>query len=267
MYPGSNMTDTLTLFHLATLCSLAFCAGLIDSVVGGGGLIQIPALFNVFPATAEAALLGTNKLAAVSGTTVAARSYFGRVHIIWSLVLPAAIAAFMMAFIGAATVSHIPRGVLRPLVLALIVVMAVYVFWKKDFGRVHRPLKVGTRERVLSVLIGGAIGFYDGLLGPGTGSFLIFLFIRFFAFDFLQASASAKFVNIATNIAALAYFVPTGNVLYLVAIPMAIFNMLGAFAGTWVAMKHGTGFVRVLFLTLLLILIFKLAYDMVGVGL
>jgi hypothetical protein len=255
------MIEHLSIFSISLLCVLAFCAGLIDSVVGGGGLIQIPALFNVFPAAHEATLFGTNKLAAVCGTSVAARSYVGRVHIAWSLVLPAAVAAFIMAFLGAATVSYIPRGVLRPLVLLLIVVMAAYVFWKKDFGRLQRPLKVGTRERVLSVLTGGAIGFYDGLFGPGTGSFLIFLFIRFFAFDFLQASVSAKFVNIATNIAALAYFVPTGNVLYQVAIAMAVFNMLGAFAGTWVAMKHGTAFVRVLFLMLLVILVFKLAYD------
>jgi uncharacterized membrane protein YfcA len=258
------MIEHLSVLSISLLCALAYCAGLIDSVVGGGGLIQIPALFNVFPATHEATLFGTNKLAAVCGTSVAARSYFGKVHIAWSLVLPAALAAFVMAFLGAATVSFIPRGVLRPLVLALIVVMAVYVFWKKDFGKLQRPLKVGTRERVLSVLIGGAIGFYDGLFGPGTGSFLIFLFIRFFAFDFLQASASAKFVNIATNLAALAYFVPTGNVLYLVAIPMAVFNMLGAYTGTWVAMKHGAGLIRILFLILLFILIFKLAYDMLG---
>jgi len=153
--------------------------------------------------------------------------------------------------------------VLRPLVLVLIVGMAFYIFWKKDFGKLQRPLTIGTRERVLAVLIGGVIGFYDGLLGPGTGSFLIFLFIHFFAFDFLQASASAKFVNIATNIAALAFFVPSGNVLYLIGIPMAVCNMLGAFTGTWVAMKHGTGFVRIMFLSLLVLLIFKLAYDIV----
>jgi uncharacterized membrane protein YfcA len=249
--------------QLSLLCVLAYCAGLIDAAVGGGGLIQIPALINVFPAAHEATLFGTNKLAAVCGTSVAARSYIGRMHVAWSLVLPAAVAAFVMAFLGAATVSLIPRGVLRPLVLLLIVLMAVYVFWKKDFGRLQRPLKVGTRERVLSVLIGGAIGFYDGLFGPGTGSFLIFLFIRFFAFDFLQASASAKFVNIATNVAALIFFIPSGNVLYLVAIPMAAFNMLGAYSGTWLAVKRGTGFVRALFLILLLILVFKLAYDMV----
>jgi uncharacterized membrane protein YfcA len=251
------------MLDISILCTFAFCAGLIDAVVGGGGLIQIPALLNVFPAAQAATLFGTNKLASVCGTSIAARSYFGRVHIPWSLVLPAAISAFAMAFLGAATVSFVPQGLLRPLVLILVIAMAVYTFTKKNFGAIQRPLEIGTRERVVSVLIGGGIGFYDGLFGPGTGSFLIFLFIRYFAFDFLQASASAKFVNIATNIAALMYFVPSGNVLYAIALPMALFNMLGAYTGSWVAMKRGAGFVRILFLCLLIILIVKLAWDMV----
>ncbi len=246
------------MLHLTILCAFAYCAGMIDAVVGGG-LIQIPAIINVLPGTQNASVFGTNKFAAVWGTSLAAPSYVGRVIIPWNLVLPAAISAFAMSFLGAATVSSIPPELLRPLVLFLIVVMAVYIFRKKDFGSIQRPLAIGKRERVLSVLIGGGIGFYDGLFGPGTGSFLIFLFIRYFAFDFLQASASAKFVNIATNIAALMFFVPTGKVLYAIAIPMAIFNMLGAYTGTWVAMKRGTPFIRMLFLFLLVALILKLA--------
>lgn len=251
------------MLDLPILFSFAFFAGMIDAVVGGGGLIQIPALLNVLPAAPEATLFGTNKLASVCGTSVAARSFIGRVNIPWALVLPAALSAFVMAFLGAAAVSHISPGSLRPLVLVLIVAMAIYTFRKKDFGKIQRPLDIGSRERLLSVLIGGGIGFYDGIFGPGTGSFLIFLFIRCFAFDFLQASASAKYVNIATNVAALIYFVPSGNVLYTIAVPMAVCNMLGAYAGSWVAMKRGTGFIRILFLCLLTLLIAKLAYDMV----
>lgn len=258
------MLNSDIILQLILLCVLAYCAGMIDAAVGGGGLIQIPALFNVLPGLPEAALLGTNKVSSVSGTTVAARSYFGRVTLNWHLLWPAALAAFVMAFFGAATVSHIPQAVLRPLVLVMVVIMAVYVLWKKDFGRLSRPQTVGRREKLLALLIGGAIGFYDGLLGPGTGSFLIFLYIRFFAFDFLQASASAKFINIATNIASLVYFIPTGNVLYLFALPMAVFNILGALTGTHVAIKYGTGFVRALFLLLLAVLIFKLGYDTVA---
>lgn len=251
------------MLHLTILCAFAYCAGLIDAVVGGGGLIQIPALINVFPGTQAATIFGTNKFSSVWGTSVAARNYVGKVAIPWNLVLPAATSAFAMSFLGAATVSFIPQGVLRPLVLFLIVVMAIYIFSKKDFGAIQRPIEIGTRERVLSVLIGGSIGFYDGLFGPGTGSFLIFLFIRYLALDFLQATASAKFVNLATNIAALMFFIPTGKVLYGIAVPMAIFNMLGAWTGTRVAMKRGTPFIRALFLFLLVALIFKLAWDMV----
>jgi len=251
---------------LSLLCSFAFCAGLIDAAVGGGGLIQIPALFNVLPSVQSATLLGTNKVASACGTAFAARSYIKRVRVPWGLMLPAAASAFAMAFCGAAAVSSVPQGLLRPLVLVLIIAMAIYTFLKKDFGTLERPLSIGRRERLLSVLIGGAIGFYDGLFGPGTGSFLIFLFIRCFAFDFLQASACAKFVNLATNVAALVFFIPAGKVLYGFAIPMAACNMLGALVGTWVAMKRGAGFVRGLFLCLLVILIIKLAFDMLKHG-
>ncbi|WP_017904016.1 sulfite exporter TauE/SafE family protein [Pseudomonas asplenii] len=251
------------MFDIVILCCFAFAAGLIDAAVGGGGLIQIPALFNVLPSAPPAALLGTNKVAAACGTTFAARSFVRKVVIDWSLVIPAAAAAFIMSFFGAATVSAVPQSVVRPAVLVMIVVMALYTFWKKDFGALHKPMRIGTREKLLAVLIGGAIGFYDGLFGPGTGSFLIFLFIRCFAFDFLHASASAKLVNIATNIAALVFFIPTGNVLYLVALPMALFNILGALTGTWLAVRRGVPFVRALFLVLLVILISKLSYDLI----
>ncbi|MBT2372613.1 sulfite exporter TauE/SafE family protein [Pseudomonas fluorescens] len=247
---------------IVILCVFGFAAGLIDAAVGGGGLIQIPALFNVLPTAQPAALLGTNKVAAACGTAFAAKSFVRKVVIDWRLVIPAACAAFIMAFFGAATVSFVPQSVVRPTVLVLIVLMAIYTFFKKDFGTLHKPMHVGTKEKVLAIVIGGAIGFYDGLFGPGTGSFLIFLFIRFFAFDFLHASASAKLVNIGTNVAALIFFIPTGNVLYLIAIPMAVFNILGALTGTWLAIHKGVPFVRTLFLILLAILISKLSYDL-----
>lgn len=246
---------------IALLCLFAFFAGLIDAAVGGGGLIQIPALFNLLPNTASAALLGTNKVASACGTVFAARSYVGRVSVPWLLVLPAAVAAFAMAFLGAAAVSYVPQQVARPVVLVLIVLIAIYTFVKKDFGQMQKARVIGRRERLLAVAIGGAIGFYDGLFGPGAGSFLIFLFIRFFGFDFILASACSKLVNLSTNIAALAFFIPAGKVLYAVAAPMAVCNVLGALTGAWVAMRHGAGFVRVLFLLLLVILIVKLSYD------
>lgn len=245
------------------LCAFAFCAGLIDAAVGGGGLIQLPALFNLMPGALPAELLGSNKLTSACGTALATRSWVKRVRVPWSLVLPAAATAFVMSFCGAMAVSAIPTAVIRPLVLVLIVLMAVYTFIKKDFGAIRKPLQIGRRERALALVIGGAIGFYDGLFGPGTGSFLIFLFIRCYALDFLQASACAKVVNLATNLAALVFFIGAGKVIYSVALPMAVFNMAGAAVGSRLAIQRGVGFVRVLFLLLLSTLICKLAYDMI----
>ena len=249
---------------ISLLCTFAFAAGLIDAAVGGGGLIQIPALFNLLPNVASATLLGTNKVAGACGTAFAAKSYIGRIRIPWRLVLPAAISAFAMSFLGAAAVSSVPPGYIRPVVLVLLVLMAVYTFFKKDFGAVQRPREITSREHLLAVVIGGGIGFYDGLFGPGTGSFLIFLFIRFFAFDFIQASACAKIVNLATNVAALLFFIPAGKVLYAFAVPMAVCNITGALCGSWLAMHKGAGFVRLLFLVLLVVLISKLTFDLFG---
>ena len=244
------------MMDIAVLSLFAFAAGLIDAAVGGGGLIQIPALFNVLPTAQPAALLGSNKLASVCGTAFAARSFIRKVTLDWGLIVPAALSAFIMSFAGAATVSLVPPSLMRPAVLVLIVLMAIYTFCKKDFGTLHAPAKIGRKEQCLAVLIGGAIGFYDGLFGPGTGSFLIFLL------DFLHASASAKVVNIATNLAALVFFVPSGNVLYAIALPMAACNVLGALTGTWLAVRKGAGFVRGLFLVLLCVLIAKLSWDL-----
>lgn len=244
------------------LAVLAFCAGLIDAAVGGGGLIQIPALFSAFPQTNAATLFGTNKFASMVGTSSAVWSYLRRVRLPWGVIAPAMLAAFVCSFAGAATVALIPRQVLQPIVLVLLIIMAVYTLWKKDFGRLHLPTAVGTRERVLAIVAGGVIGFYDGLFGPGTGSFLIFLFIRLFAFDFIHASASAKLVNLSTNIAALAFFVPNGHVLWQIALVMALCNMAGALVGTQLALRQGTGFIRVLFLLLLVLLIGRMAWGM-----
>jgi uncharacterized membrane protein YfcA len=246
---------------LLLLCVFAYFAGLIDATVGGGGLIQIPALFNFSPSTAPAALLGTNKFASACGTASAARTFVRKVQVPWSLVLHAAVSAFGMAFVGAATVSLVSQSVMRPTIFFLLIAMAFYTFWKKDFGKLHKPARITHRERILAVMLGGVIGFYDGLFGPGTGSFLVFMFIRYFAFDFVHASASSKVVNLATNLAALVFFIPAGQVLYEFALPMAACNVLGAISGTWIAVRKGSGFIRALFLILLSVLIVKMGYD------
>ncbi|CAL63520.1 Conserved hypothetical proteine, putative permease [Herminiimonas arsenicoxydans] len=248
------------------LAAAAFVAGMIDAVVGGGGLIQLPALFSTLPNVAPATLLGTSKLAGVWGTGAAALGFARRVRVQWSTAVPAAVAAFALSFAGAYTVTHIPPDFIRKLLPFILVAVAAYTFAKKDFGSIHAPLHIGGKERAWAILVGGGIGFYDGFFGPGTGSFLVFLFVRFFGFDFLGASAVAKVVNVACNIAALLWFGYSGHLLWQLGALMAVCNVLGSLVGIRLALRHGSGFVRKLFLVVVTGLILKTGYDAFIVG-
>ncbi len=239
----------------------AFLAGAIDAVVGGGGLIQLPALFSVMPQTQPATLLGTSKLAGVWGTGAAAISFARRVKVQWSTAVPAAVAAFVLSFAGAFTVTHIPPDMMRKALPFILIAVALYTLKKKSFGKHHAPLHAGTREKVLAVMVGGSIGFYDGFFGPGTGSFLVFLFVRFFGFDFLGASAVSKVVNVACNVSALLWFGYSGHVLIQLGLLMAVCNIAGSLIGTRMAIRHGTDFVRQVFLVVVGLLILKTGYD------
>lgn len=243
------------------LCIAAAFAGMIDAVVGGGGLIQVPAMFAALPGVNAASLLGTNKLAGVWGTGAAAVAYARKVRVAWGTAGPAALGAFVFAFIGAYTVTKLPSDFIRKLLPFILVGVALYTFKKKDFGSQYAPLYSGMAEHLRAVLIGSAIGFYDGFFGPGTGSFLVFLFVRFFGFDFLNASASAKIVNVACNVAALLWFGGSGHIIWVVGVMMAVCNVAGSLVGTRLALKHGSGFVRKIFLLVLPGLILKSGYD------
>lgn len=249
------MTDFLI------LGAAAFLAGLIDAVVGGGGLIQLPALFSMLPNATPASLLGTSKLAGIWGTGVAAITYARRVRVEWGTAVPAAATAFALSFAGAFTVTHVPADFVRRLLPFILVAVALYTFMKKDLGSVHAPLHVGWQEKLAAVMVGGGIGFYDGFFGPGTGSFLIFLFVRFFGFDFLGASAVAKVVNVACNFSALLWFGYSGHLLWQLGLVMAVCNVAGALVGTRVAIRNGSMFVRRVFLLVVSLLILKTAYD------
>ncbi|MDB5764349.1 MAG: hypothetical protein JWQ21_3344 [Herminiimonas sp.] len=249
------MTDYLI------LGGAAFLAGIIDAVVGGGGLIQIPALFSVLPSVVPATLLGTSKLAGIWGTGVAAINFARRVRLEWSTAAPAAVSAFVWAFVGAYTVTRIPPDFIRKLLPFILAAVALYTVKKKDFGSVHAPLHEGIKEKVIAVMVGGAIGFYDGFFGPGTGSFLVFLFVRLFGFDFLGASAVAKVVNVACNFAALLWFGYSGHLLWQIGLVMAVCNVAGSILGSRLAIRHGSVFVRKIFLFVVTILILKTTYD------
>lgn len=243
------------------LAAAALLAGLVDAVVGGGGLIQIPALFAALPNTAPATLLGTSKLAGIWGTGAAAINYARQVKVQWSTAAPAALAAFALSFCGAYTVTHIPPDFLRKLLPFVLIAVFFYTLMRKDFGSIHAPAHDGMKEKLIAVGVGGAIGFYDGFFGPGTGSFLVFLFVRFFGFDFLGASAVAKVVNVACNFAALVWFGYSGHLLWQIGAMMAVCNVAGSLIGTRLAIKHGSLFVRKIFLLVVSALIVKTAYD------
>lgn len=245
------------------LCGFAFLAGFIDAVAGGGGLIQVPALFVLMPQLAPATLFGTNKFASIWGTLAAAVQYSRRMPPVWSAVLPAGGAALVCSFLGARAVSHIDSAVLRPLVLLLMLAVLAYTLWKKNLGALHAPKLKRSAQFWAALATGAALGFYDGFFGPGTGSFLIFAFVGLFGFSFLAASAAAKNVNFITNAAALAYFAASGHVDYAAALPMAASNIAGSLAGTHLALRRGSRFVRGLFIAVVGVLILRYAYGLV----
>lgn len=245
----------------------AFFAGMVDAVVGGGGLIQVPVLLGQFSETAIPALFGTNKVSSIAGTGAALWRYARNVRIPWRIVLPGMVAALFGAWGGAALVAWLPRETMRPLIVVLMIVVAIYTFMRKDFGRQEtRDLsrEVSRADRWKGAAFGGLIGVYDGFFGPGTGSFLIFGFVRLFGMDFVQGSASAKVINFATNLSAIAFFASHGPILWQVGLVMAASNLVGSFVGTHLALKHGAGFIRKAFLGVVVVLIVKQLIDLVG---
>lgn len=254
------MTETELLIALA---AAAFSAGFVDAVVGGGGLIQLPSLLAAFPGTPPATLFGTNKIASIVGTASAAVQYARRVAVPWRIALPGALSALLGAWLGARSVAFLSPELMRPLVLVLLVLVTAYTFARKDFGVATKEVAAGRRGQCVTAAIGGAVGFYDGFFGPGTGSFFIFLLVRFVGLDFLRASVTAKILNVATNVAALAYFAFAVPLLWKVAAVMASCNLAGAVLGSRTALRHGAGFVRKIFLLVAIMLIFKIALDVI----
>lgn len=246
---------------LVMLLAAAFLAGFVDAMAGGGGLIQIPVMFALFPAAMPATLIGTSKIASLLGTSTAAWQYARRVSVPWNAVWPAALVALCFAFLGAWTLTKIPPDFLRAMLPLILLILAVYTFAKKDFGLHHRPLHAGYRERWRGAASGAAIGFYDGFFGPGTGSFLMFIFIRVFGFDFLRASVAAKLVNMACNVAALVGFAVTGHLWFAVGVVMGLCNAAGSVLGSRLVLHRGSGLIRTIFLVVVTLLIIKTAYD------
>lgn len=236
-------------------------AGFVDSIVGGGGLILLPALLATYPSTTPATLLGSNKSASVWGTAFATWQYSRRVHVRWSSLLPAAVVTMFASFAGAWLVTLVSPEFLRRMLPAILLLVLIYTLVRKDMGRHHAPRFQGRTELWAISLIGLIIGFYDGFFGPGTGSFFVFLLVRWLGYDFLNASAAAKLLNLSSNIAALVLFTLKSHVWWHMALPLAIANVAGSLLGTRMALQHGAGFVRGMFIIVVSALICKTSYD------
>jgi uncharacterized protein len=248
------------------LCA-AFLAGFVDAIVGGGGLIQVPALFAGYPLVSPPALLGTNKLGSICGTSSAFMRYLRVVRIPWRMLLPAAGVALVAALAGASLVSAVSPALFRPLVPIMLALVLAYVLWHKDMGAHHAPIVFSRRRGYFALAAIGGIGFYDGFFGPGTGSFLMLLFIRVYGFDFLHASAGARMVNVATNLGALLFFGLHGDVHWALGVTLGVCNGAGSVLGAHTAVKHGSKFIRAIFIAIVIALICKTGADAWGMPL
>lgn len=247
--------------ELLTVTLASLFAGFVDAIVGGGGLILVPALFSVFPTAAPATLFGTNKGAAIWGTAWATWQFSRKVELRWAALLPAAAAALAGSFAGAWTVTLVSANGLRKALPFVLLAVLLYTLARKDLGRHHTPRFSGRAEMAVAGALGALVGFYDGFFGPGTGSFFVFAFVRLLGYDFLNASASAKLLNTATNAAAIVLFAFKGHVWWHIAAAMAVANVVGSLLGTRLALKHGAGFVRGVFILVVSALIAKTGWD------
>lgn len=252
----------LSIWVLVLLCLAAAAAGWVDAVSGGGGMLQLPALFLALPSGQEVNALATNKLSSIAGTATAARTYVKHVSPDWKTALPMALIAFAFAALGAWTSHIVPKDIFSSFVIIALVVVWLWTLLTPALGSITHLRWEGSRKHyVAAITVGAVIGFYDGIFGPGTGSFLLIALVGLFGYSFLMASSTAKIVNLGTNAAALIVFGITGSVLWLLGFLLAACNVAGAFLGARTAIARGSSFVRVVFLVVVGLLILRLMWE------
>jgi len=250
----------MTWVTLLLLIAAGFAAGWVDAVVGGGGLLQLPALLMV-PGITPVQALATNKLGSIFGTTTSAITYARRVHPAMGTALPMAAAALLASYGGAVVAASLPERIILPLILLALIGVGVFTAVKPQVGQLEKLRYVGMGHLSRAVAIGLIIGFYDGVLGPGTGTFLVIALVTILGYNFLNSSAQAKVVNVATNLGALLYFAPAGHVLLGLGLLLGAANMAGGYLGARMAIAKGSKFIRVVFLLVVFSLVLKLGYD------
>lgn len=247
------LPENISLWVVALCVAAAFLAGFVDAVAGGGGLIQLPILLISFPNTALATVMGTNKSVSIVGTTAAANTYRKKIPTDRRVLLPMVSCAFLGSMAGSALVTHVERTWFEPIILVILIGVAIFTLARPSFGqheKVNKDIAI-----IRSALLGAGIGFYDGIIGPGTGMFLLFGLVSVLGATFLQASATAKFVNVATNFASLVIFIPSGHIIWLLTLLMAPANLIGGIVGAKTALDKGSYFVRAIFIVMLIVLI------------
>jgi uncharacterized protein len=252
--------ETGTLLLWLALGVAAFGAGVVDAVIGGGGMVQLPALFALMPGIAPPPLLGTNKLASAIGTTGAAIQYARSTATPWSAVIPCMVVAFVAALAGAYAVILIPAEPLKKALPFILAALLIYT-WASGAGKEHAPKCSRGKAAVIASSGSGAIGFYDGFLGVGTGAFYKMLFVRGLGFSFLQAAAPAKFTNVASNVGAVVAFALTGYIFWALGLLMAAANFAGGQLGARIALRYGNDFIRTAFYVVVSLLIAKTFKD------
>lgn len=248
-------------YIIILLCIAAFFAGFVDAIVGGGGLIQTPVALILLPNLAVSSIIGSLKIPAFSGTSFAANQYLKKVDMNWKLLSIMAIVAFASAFLGSHLLTKVHNDFMKPFLLVVLILIAIYTFTKKDFGIHQAKEHTVKRQLLLAVSMSICLGFYDGFIGPGTGSFLVLGFVTLLGFDFLHASANAKMVNLATNFGSICLFVLKGKIIWAIAIPMAVCNAFGGWIGAKLAIKKGNGFIRIFFLIVVIGTLIRFGYD------
>jgi uncharacterized protein len=254
---------TLTVLVLLGLAALA--AGFVDAVVGGGGLIQLPALLIGLPHATPLQILATNKLGSICGTTISSATYYRRIRPDPRTFLPMMLLALAGSFAGALVASQVPREAFEPLVLVVLVLVGAYVLLRPELGETTALRYTGGQHVTAAMGVGVVIGFYDGALGPGTGSFFVFALVGLLGYNFLEASAKAKLANWATNLGALLLFVPQGGVLWKTGLVLGACNLVGAYIGARVAVSRGARFVRIFFVVIVSAFVVRIGGDVLAV--
>ncbi len=253
------------LIVFATLAS--FFAGFVDAVIGGGGLIQVPVLFILFPNTLHNNIIATNRFASIAGTIVAARHYLKTITVNYTFIAIAGVSTAIASYAGTFLMNKIPVTIFKPILFFLIAALTIYTIFKKEIGQIEKVQPNKNKLYFLFAAIGIVLGLYNGTIGPGTGTLLVFSLVQFVGFSFLKASAYAKVINTIADGASLIAFLLQGAVLFTLAIPMLLSNMLGAYVGSKMAIKKGNEFIRIFFILVMILLLGKLGWDIFSTSL